>query len=168
MMTDLIQFVDENDNPIGQGTREEALEKAIHHRISRVILFNENGQILLQKRSSTKKIYPNLWTDSASGHVDAGEDYETAVMREMFEELGIKTDLKFIGKFMSQHVNGGMVTPVFNGVFQGLIDSNTIFNLQTTEVSEAKWFSIDEVKTDLSTNPQSFTPGFIDVISRYY
>jgi isopentenyl-diphosphate delta-isomerase len=167
-MTERIQFVDANDQPIGAGTREEAWAKGIHHRIARVLLKDQQGRLLLQHRSSRKKSYPDRWTDSASGHVDEGEDYETAMQRELLEEIGIKTPIRFIGKFLSEHVNNGVLTPVFNGIYEGTIDSSTPLVLQESEVSEVKWFAIEDLKKQIQDSPDTFTPGFIEVMKRYY
>ena len=167
-MTEKIQFVDENDNPIGSGTRDEAWAKGIYHRIARVVLQDENGRILSQLRSAHKKSYPNRWTDSASGHVDEGEDYETAIRREMKEEIGVETELEYVGKFLTKHINNGVETPVFNGVYKGVVDSSITLRLQESEVTETKWFDLSELKVAIQANPDTFTPGFIEVINRFY
>ncbi len=59
-------------------------------RSATIFVFNAAGQIFLQKRSMKKDVSPGLWTVSCSGHVDAGEDYDTAARRELGEELGLK------------------------------------------------------------------------------
>ena len=53
---------------------------------------NEQGEILLQKRASTKRQEPNKWAICA-GHIDAGETVENAILREMEEEL---SEIKYI------------------------------------------------------------------------
>ena len=64
-----IVFVDKNDNVIGSGTREEALQKGIIRRIVRIFLFNSKGELLIQKRSSNVRL-PGKWVQSVGGHVD--------------------------------------------------------------------------------------------------
>ena len=44
-----ILFVDENDNPIGAGTKLEAIEKGIIHRIARICVFNSKSRMILPK-----------------------------------------------------------------------------------------------------------------------
>jgi isopentenyldiphosphate isomerase len=83
-----ITFVDENDEIISYGSRETAIKDGIIHRIVRVLVFNSNGEILLQKRSEKVHV-PNKWDQSAAGHVDEGEDYTMAAKRELEEEMGI-------------------------------------------------------------------------------
>ena len=162
-----IQIVDKNDKPIGVASAEEARAKGLYHRIVRVILKDENGRILSQRRSLTKSLYPGLWTDSASGHVDEGETYEMAIKRELKEELGIEAKLTFLGKFLTNHVNDGVVTPVFNGVFEATISSSTKLTLDPIEVVDAKWYQVVELRSSMTDNPENFTSGFIEVVERY-
>ena len=167
-MSERIIFVDENDVPIGTGTREEAWAKGIHMRIVRAILRNENGQILSQRRSAEKKSYPNVWTDSASGHVDEGDTYDSAIVRELEEELGVTTELTFVGKFASKDVIGDKKILEFNAIYEGSISSPNTLTLQESEVSDAKWYDLDELKILMKDEPESFTPGFRELIARYY
>jgi 16S rRNA (adenine1518-N6/adenine1519-N6)-dimethyltransferase len=167
-MEERIQFVDENDNPIGAGPREEAWEKKIHHRIARVMLRDEDGNFLIQKRSSQKKSYPNLWTDAASGHVDEGESYEQAAMREMGEEIGVKTHLMLIGKFLLVELKGGNQVPVFHMSFEGRVAKDVKITMQEEEVSATKWMPLSELKHLMDTTPEDFTPAFLESIKRFY
>lgn len=163
-----ILFVDKNDQPIGFGSRDEARANAISYRLSRVILRDENGRILSQQRSENKRHYPGLWTDSASGHVDKGEDYEQAAHREMFEEIGIKTDLVFLGNFSGTHEDHEVEWRVFSGVFEGHIHSSDELVLQQSEVQGSAWYDLDVLKNEMKENPSKFSPGFIKTISHFY
>jgi isopentenyl-diphosphate delta-isomerase len=167
-MNESIIFVDENDSPIGLGTREEAWAKGIYLRIVRVILRDENGRILSQHRTPQKKSYPNRWTDSVSGHVDEGDTYDSAVKRELEEELGVVVNLKFIGKFSSEDMIDNKDIREFNAIYEGTIDSSLQLVLQKSEVSEVKWFELNELKKEMQDAPDSFTPGFRETIARYY
>lgn len=81
-MTERVQFVDENDNPIGAGPREEAWEKGIALRHAYIVLRDKDGNFLLQQRSQLKKKNPGRYTYAATGHVDEGESYDEAAVRE--------------------------------------------------------------------------------------
>ena len=167
-MSERIIFVDANDEPIGVGTREEAWAKGIHMRIVRVILRDENGRILSQHRSNQKKSYPNRWTDSASGHVDEGDTYDSAIAREAKEEIGVTTDITYLGKFASKDIQKDKTILEFNAIYEGSITSTTPLALQESEVSEVKWFELDELKQAMQDDPEQFTPGFREVIRRFY
>src|ERR1035437_7278284 len=152
-MNERIIFADENDHPIGVGTREEAWSKGIYVRIVRAILRDEKGRILSQHRSPTKKSYANCWTDSASGHVDDGERYDFSMKRELKEELGIETPLKFIGKLPTIDKIGNDTICEFNAIYEGTIESSMHFELEAGEVTDAKWFEVDEIKDLIAKDP---------------
>lgn len=73
--------VDEKDNVIGFRPRDDFYTGKYIHRASHLILFNSKNEILIQKRASTKKWYPNLYTFSVSGTV-ADESYEDCIKKE--------------------------------------------------------------------------------------
>lgn len=167
-MAERIQFVDENDNPIGAGPREEAWSKKLHHRVVQVILRNESDELLIQRRSAAKKSYPNIWTCSASGNVDEGESYETTANREMVEEIGVNTELKQTGKILVIELKGGNDVPVFHMAFEGVIPGTTKIEMQESEVSETKWISLSDLKQLMCEHPDDFTPGFLESIRKFY
>ncbi len=167
-MNEKIIFVDENDKPIGVGTREEAWSKGIYVRIVRAIIRDEKGRILSQHRSATKRSYPNCWTDSASGHVDDGETYDYAMQREMKEEIGIDIPLTFIGKFTTRDEIDNKTICEFNAIYEGIVDSSAKFHIEKDDVTEVKWFELDELKAAIQQNPAGFTVGFKEAVQRYY
>lgn len=59
------------------------------HRVVHVLLFNNKGQLLLQKRAKTKDVAPGKWDSLVGGHVHPDESILDAVHREITEELGI-------------------------------------------------------------------------------
>ena len=98
-MTEYFDEVDQNDRVLRKITREDAHKDNIRHRAVHIFVKNTRGLWLLQRRSSAKDLDPLKWTTSCSGHVDAGESYIQAAIRECSEELGIKIsecDLKEI------------------------------------------------------------------------
>jgi isopentenyldiphosphate isomerase len=88
-MPELFDVVDDQDRVLRQETRAEVHRQRLLHRAVHVLVFNPAGEVYLQRRSAAKDTYPLRWTTSCSGHVDAGEDYNTAVVRELAEELGL-------------------------------------------------------------------------------
>ncbi|HEX3082468.1 MAG TPA: NUDIX domain-containing protein, partial [Candidatus Saccharimonadia bacterium] len=121
---ELITIVDKNDNVIGQSERKTAREQGLIHRMVKVVIKNSSGQILLQQRSEKKTESPLLWDLSATGHVDAGEDYAEAAVRETAEEVGIKDiDLQWIGKYYYERSKDGLTLRRFNGILVGKSDA---------------------------------------------
>lgn len=88
--TEMFEIVDEQDRVIGIAPRSECHgNPALVHRVAHVLVFRPGGELLLQKRSRYKDIQPGKWDTSVGGHLDSGEDYQSAAIREMREELGL-------------------------------------------------------------------------------
>ena len=68
-------------------TREECHKKGLWHRAVYAFIIDDDGNVLLQKRSSNKKLWPNMWDVTVGGHVDSGEFGRQALVREVKEEL---------------------------------------------------------------------------------
>lgn len=86
---ELFDVVDGNDCVIAQATRAEVHARNLFHRAVHILVRDGNGNIILQRRSLAKDTCPGLFSTSCAGHVDAGETYGTAAIRELGEELGI-------------------------------------------------------------------------------
>lgn len=155
-----VVFVDENDNVIGAGTKEEYLRKGIVHRIARVFLFNSKGEILLQKRAATLRAYPGQWDQSVAGHVDEGESYDDAAIREMKEEVGVVTKLHFVGKYYSEEIMGDILKKRFSALYTGVTDADPVPD--ASEVSEIRWVSRDELRNWIARQEADFTPGAVN------
>ena len=109
------------------------------HEIS-VFVLNNQGQVLLQKRSANKKYFPNTWA-LCTGHVENGETPKEAALRELNEELGVSVSLEQIfsfsfGKFDSQNIY------FFYVICNLPVDE---FSIQEEELSEVQWFFVSVV-----------------------
>ena len=100
---DLLILVDSNDTEVGQLSKADChVGSGTLHRAFSAFLFNENGELLLQQRSSNKPLWPLIWANSCCSHPRAGEDTLAAARRRIGEELGIETELSFLFKFEYQ------------------------------------------------------------------
>lgn len=118
-----------------------------------VALMDRSGRIYLQHRSKAKRSYPDRKTISASGHVDPGETFEEAAVREMGEELGIhirQADLQRVGCFTGERHCG----PVF------LVRSRGVPKPNPTEVDpEQSGFVSPGELARLLRDPTRFSPA---------
>lgn len=166
----LIMVVDENDNPIGAKPKQEIWQKGLRHRIARIMVEDEEGNILLQKRADTLQLYPGRWDDSAAGHVDENEEYLEAALREAHEEIGLENvELQEIGTYQNSITFEWRQMNRFNKVYKVVIDREKAeFTTNPDEVSELKWFTLDEVKNLVAEHPDQTTDGLRDVIEKFY
>lgn len=105
--------------------------------------------VLLQKRSSSKDIYPNLWDVSSAGHVRQGQEYGITAIKETREELGLeitREKLEFLGFRKNSHTEENIKDNELTAVFmcRGDIEDSMI-NPSPSEVSEVGWAEIDEL-----------------------
>ena len=90
MDDEYFDLVNERDEVVGRAARREVHVRGLRHRAIHVLVFDSAGRVYLQKRSRSKDVAPGVWDSSCSGHVDAGEDYDAAAVRELGEELGLR------------------------------------------------------------------------------
>ena len=84
--------VDENDVVIGEAARALVHATGLRHRAVHVLVYRPDGCLYVQRRSYSKDSSPGLWDTSAAGHLNRGEDYLAAALRELEEELGVQAE----------------------------------------------------------------------------
>lgn len=99
---------------------------------------------------------PGLWTLSCSGHVDAGEDYDTAALRELSEELG------WVPRELPQRLTrvGANENTGWEFCWIYLIRAEGPFVLQATEIERGVWMPLSELERELQTQPEIYCPHF--------
>ena len=143
-------------------SREVCHKNGLWHRAVVVfILSTDNKKVLLQQRSSSKKLWPNLWDITAGGHVLTGElGYQSAI-RETKEEIGIsidKNELTFIGATTSENKSGDIINRHFNEYYivHKDVDIKDVV-IQKDEVQDIKWFDKEEVIHRINNNFEDLT-----------
>ncbi len=157
-----VTIVDEDDHVIGSKDITQAYIDNDIVRISRIFLVNNQGQVLLQKRSDSIERWPGVWDQSAAGHVDKDENYEEAAYREMREELGITGDVvlnKVDYYFADEELDNNERSRRFNAIFVGTYSDE--LNPDPEEVSGTKWLTLDELDKLIEQDPKQFTPGML-------
>lgn len=143
---ELFVVVDRDDNILGHKTRFECHhDSSLIHRTVGALIFNDKGQLLLQKRSATKDMEPGLWGISAAGHVIRGQTDEEAVHRELQEELGVDAPLTFFKKFITENDQETERAALYKG------KSNGPFTPDAREVSEIRFFDPREIKLSVTS-----------------
>ena len=159
---ELLDIVDENNNLIGiKEDKEIVHQKGLWHREAAIWIMNENGEMLLQKRSATKKQNPNKWALTA-GHVDAGEEPIDTMIREIHEELGVAIEKKNIEKIVSDKeksfspesntINARFTEHYFTIVPYILTD----YKIELSELSELRYFSIEEIEKIIENKDENY------------
>ncbi|MEY4307791.1 MAG: hypothetical protein RJA95_1159 [Verrucomicrobiota bacterium] len=93
---EVFDVVDERDVVVGREFRRVIHRRGLLHRAIHIFWLRDDGQLCLQRRSYAKDNCPGMLSSSCAGHVDSGEDYRQAAVRELREELGISVDTAFL------------------------------------------------------------------------
>lgn len=145
-MEELLDVYTRDGTYIGKKVKSSCYSNnnGFYHKPVWIWIINNKGQVLVQKRASSKKYYPDKWDMSCTGHVNAGETQIEGAIREIYEELGIKTvesDYKFICEYIYDP------SYELGQVYLLNLNSRTDeFRLQENEVSEIKWLNFDDFK----------------------
>ena len=161
MKNEIFDLVNEQDLVIGKIRRIDAHgNPQFIHRVSHVLVFNSKEELFLQKRSLKKDVQPGKWDTSVGGHVDAGEDYFSAAVRETEEELGI-SGAKLISLYKYLHRNDyeSEYVTTYKLVWDGPI------LIQKSEIDEGKFWSFKNIQRSVEKN--IFTPNFLHEFQLY-
>lgn len=171
MKEDYLDIIDENDNIIGQEIREKVHRDGLLHREIHVYFITPNKEIIFQHRAKDKDTYPDLLDATVGGHVDMGDTYQEAAIREIEEETGLKVNIDnliFLNK-VRKEASFDKVTGKINNVWR----ENYIYNfngrLSDLKVEEDKaigfeFWSIEKIKNISKEEKQKFIPYVINFV----
>ena len=121
--------------------RGEDVPEGLRRLVVHVCVFNQKGQMLIQKRQSFKAGWPNMWDISMGGGVQAGETTQQAARRELWEELGLDFDFEDQVPAVTTTFRKG-----FDDIYIIHAEPNPdALRLQPEEVQAVRWASLDEV-----------------------
>lgn len=90
-----LDILDENGNKTGESKpRKEVHSKGYWHKGVHIWIINSKKELLVQRRSANKDVYPNKLYISVAGHPISGEEEIESIKREFKEEIGIDLDTK--------------------------------------------------------------------------
>jgi len=112
-------------------------------------IFNEKGEILLQKRRDVNK-----WC-IISGHVEFGETVEAAILREIEEETNTKAVIKrFIGLYSSPvsqtYTYSDRTVQYITSYFEATLSENIVADFSNDETQELQFFPVENIPQDLA------------------
>ncbi|MEK6842345.1 MAG: NUDIX domain-containing protein [Nanoarchaeota archaeon] len=161
MADELVDVVDENDNVIGQEWKSKCHKEGILHRIAAIFIFNDKGELLLQRRSLKKSSGSGLLDFSASGHIAAGEDNKRGAIKELNEELGINVKIKRMSiEFPIEYHHEKNGLKIQHKLFLFVGYHNGPFNIQEDEIDSVAFYDLEIIEKMISDSPNKFTEGF--------
>lgn len=158
-----IPVVDDQDQIIGYEEKLLVHRKGLLHRAFSILVFNDNGDLLIHKRAYNKYHSSGLWTNTCCGHPNPGESMEDAVSRRLEEEMGFTCDLSFGFKFHYKTTfDNGLTENEIDHVYFGKYNDDFVVN--SDEVVDFKWVSMDEVRSSIDKEPEAYSYWFKEIL----
>ena len=153
-------LVDRDDNEIGHLSKALCHDgDGVLHRAFSLFLFNESGELLLQKRGESKRLWPGFWSNSCCSHPRRGESMQIATLRRLSDELNIEASLEHVYQFCytAEFGDAGSeneLCHVYLGKVRGHLQPND------SEISDVRFVSTRSLEEELAQSPEGFTPWF--------
>ena len=151
---ELFPVVDEDGNQISVAPRSICHDgkSMLLHPVVHMHLFNDKGELFLQKRAMSKDLLPGFWDTSVGGHINPGEKTEDALRRETYEELGLKEfSFEFIAKYIWESGRERELVYSFRG------NTPRLPLINKDEIEEGRFWNMEEIRAH--TGKGIFTPN---------
>lgn len=163
MMGEMCLVVDIDDNVIGAETKLSChKDDGIRHRAFSVLIFDSQGRLLVQKRSTQKITFPGVWANSCCSHPldieseNTGHDgVKNAARRKLDQELGIPMGIT--GDWAFHHIgrmeyscrwDDDWIEREVDHIM--VVNSDTEVEHNENEISEVRWVDSDEISRMMS------------------
>jgi len=160
---------DANGNETGTCSVAEAHSGngTLHKAFSAFVFRNDGNELLLQRRSTKKQLFPLLWTNTCCSHPQPGEDLIAGAGQRLREEMGFSCTLKEIGSFVYQAMDpdGNGSEHEYDTVLTGNVEEGITPQPDPNEVAKIRWISLEELLAELDEKPEQFTPWFSQALS---
>jgi isopentenyldiphosphate isomerase len=157
-----LPLVDVDGQAIGKARRSEVHgNPRLMHPVVHCLVFNQAGSLLLQLRSLSKDVQPGRWDTSVGGHVGLGETLDSALLREVSEELGILALAEQFSFLYRYVMNSSIETEL---VHTYAMNHEGPFVSEAHEIDELRFWSRSEIEAALGTSV--FTPNFQEEYAR--
>lgn len=153
---EMLPVVDENGNVVMAAERSRCHgPERLLHPVVHLHVFNRSGELLLQRRSMSKKIQPGKWDTAVGGHVDYVESVDEALRREAGEEIGLKG---FIPDPIVCYLFESPVERELVNSFRTVVSSDFLPQREVSDIDELRFFTADQIEEMIERG--DVTPNF--------
>ncbi len=159
-------LVDENDREVGRAPKLAAHSNGGQlHRAFSIFVFNSKGETMLQRRAMTKYHTPGRWTNACCSHPMDKESPVDAAHRRLQEEMGFDCEMNEVFAFIYKaDVEKGLTEHEYDHVIFGQFEGEPKLNAE--EAMDWKWISLNDLKKDIASHPDNYTPWLKIVLDR--
>ncbi len=175
MEDEYLDLVDKDDQVIKKDLRSRIyagqMPKNATIRVVNLLIFNSKGELLVPKRSMNRHIFPGCYDFSCGEHVMVGEDYDTAAIRGLEEELGIQgVKVEFLTKLVPEEFGTRFPkkgASAFMKIYK--VTHNGPFPKYDQDgIESLNWFTLEQVKQMLEKDRSHFKYDFAVVLNEMF
>ena len=150
-------LVSPQDEPLGSDGKLSVHRSGALHRAFSVFCFDPAGDLLLQQRAAGKYHSAGQWANSCCGHPRPGESTRTAATRRLFEEFGLRGDLRHTATTTYRaELDNGLVEHEIAHLFLCQIDLNP--DPDPAEISDWRFLAPAAFAADIRRHPGQYAP----------
>lgn len=165
-MLEEVILVDEKDQPIGLMEKQQAHVEGHLHRAFSVLVFNNKGEMLIHQRALDKYHCGGLWSNACCSHPREHETVMEAAQRRLQEEMGFTTSMEHIDSFIYKvSFENGLTEHEYDHILVAHYNADPVPN--PNEVADWKYLPVEEIKSDINTNPEKYTFWFQELINTH-
>lgn len=154
--------VNERGDPLGTTDILSAHtgEGTLHKAFSVYVFRNFGKEILMQRRSAEKMLWPLIWANTCCSHPFPEETSKEAAERRLKEEMGFSCLLTEAGSYVYRAEDSGRgVEHEHVTLLTANVDAvKPVPN--PAEVAEWKWIDVASLQKDMQAQPESYAPWF--------
>ena len=166
MNTEEVVLINSNDEAIGSMEKLQVHQEGLLHRAFSVLILNDIGDMLIQRRAFEKYHSGGAWSNACCGHPRPGESTQAAAERRLQEEMGFTVPLKKLYHFTYKaDLGNGLTEHEFDHVFLGVYNDEPLPN--PNEVADWRYVSIDRLQQELKINTEDFSFWFRLIMAEF-
>jgi isopentenyl-diphosphate delta-isomerase len=166
---DLVVTVDRSGRAVDTCTVEEAHQPPAQlHRAFSVVLTDQTGKILLQRRSAVKTRFALRWANACCGHPSPGQSVIAAANKRLRDEIGIgKVALTEAGVYIYYAADPltDRVEFEYDHVLTGTVSAGDALSPNPAEVADLAWTSRCELDDLIKAEPNAYAPWLAGVLA---
>jgi isopentenyl-diphosphate delta-isomerase len=166
-MEEKVVLVNEKNEVLGTMPKMEAHEKGVLHRAISILIYNKEGEMLIQQRAASKYHWPLIWSNAVCSHPRENESFQEAAERRLKEELNINCSLKEVYNFIykAEDELTGLIEHEYDTVFEGRFDGEIPFNPE--EIASIRWIALGDLIQEIKHEPEKFSFWFKEILKNY-
>jgi len=159
-------LVDADDLTLGAAGKLDAHRLGQLHRAFSILVFNADGELLLQRRADAKYHFAGRWSNTCCGHPRPGETTPAAAGRRLKEEFGLRVPLTERAQlvYRAEDQGSGLIEHEYLHIFHGVYAGEP--HPDPSEIGAWRWMAVPAIRRALRMRSESFTPWFHLLIGR--